>query len=546
MSALDLEKKVQESWLLEALSAMDGGVAIYDVDGYLIYSNEIFRKFNGYDEADTIPGVATYDSLGMLDQKHSVIARKPLTFFDRVERLRQEGASTVIQHHAGRIYERRQTMSPSGKVISLITDITVLHRLEIIQKGRNNVLELLAKGSSLHEVLTALVEHCETLIPNMLGSVLVLDESGSRLLLGAAPSLPETYNDAIHGIEIGMGVGSCGTAAYNGSRVIVEDIATNPLWTDFVDLAAQAGLKACWSQPILSTSNKILGTFAMYYKEVSQPSKEDLDFISSTAHLAGIAIEQHKTEAERKAALHKAEQANMAKSEFLATMSHELRTPLNAIVGFSEMLKSDLGDFMTKERSKEYATDIYNSGKHLLELITDVLDLSAIEAGKRSSHKEMLVLDEILQECVRFVSQQAADGRIDLLCDVPHTLPGLYAEKRSVVQIILNLISNALKFTSPGGSIVVVAKAIEDALYIAVRDTGAGIPAHRMHNITEPFSQGHDDPFRTQKGTGLGLSIVKSLVVANGGALTIESEVGVGTTVSMLFPLKEAPATRSS
>lgn len=546
MSVLESDSKNQDSWLLEALGVMDGGVAIYDADGFLIYSNETFRNINGYDDADTVPGVATYDSLGLLDQKLSNVDRKSLSFAERIEILRQEGAIVEVQRHAGRIYERRQTASPSGKIISLITDITVRHRLEIIQKGRNNVLELLAKGQSLHDVLTALVEHCETLNPNMLGSVLVLDESGLHLLLGAAPSLPQTYNDAIHGVEIGMGVGSCGTAAYTGSRVIVDDIATNPLWADYVDLAAQAGLKACWSQPILSSSKKILGTFAMYYKEVRQPSDEDLNFISSTAYLVGIAIESHKTEAERKAALYKAEQANRAKSEFLATMSHELRTPLNAIVGFSEMLKGDLGDFMTEERSHEYATDIYNSGKHLLELITDVLDISAIEAGKRSSHKDMLVLGEVLQECVRFVSQQAIDGRIDLLCEVPDALPGLYAEKRSVVQIILNLLSNALKFTSPGGSIVVAAKALEDALYLEVRDSGVGIPPHRMQKITEPFSQGHDDPYRTQKGTGLGLSIVKSLVEANGGTLSIESEIGVGTTVSMLFPYMDGAVKHSS
>jgi GAF domain-containing protein len=151
--------------------------------------------------------------------------------------------------------------------------------MEVFQKGRNNVLELLADGCPLEDVLAALVESCEAVIPDMLCSVLLLDEGGTHLLLGAAPSLPKFYNDAIHGLEIGDGVGSCGTAAYIKETIIVEDISAHPYWAEFSDLAEEAGLKACWSQPVFSSDGKILGTFAMYYKVVRKPTEYELDLL---------------------------------------------------------------------------------------------------------------------------------------------------------------------------------------------------------------------------------------------------------------------------
>ncbi len=164
-----------------------------------------------------------------------------------------------------------------------------------IQAAQKTALELLASRKPLEEVLTALVRSVEEHCRGTIGSVLLLDEHG-RLRHGAAPGLPDEYNNAIDGLAIGPSVGSCGTAAYTGKRVIAEDIASDPKWTDYKDLAAQFGLRAAWSQPIFSADKKVLGTFAMYYREPRRPDPPDEEFIEVAAHIASVAIEAKRAE----------------------------------------------------------------------------------------------------------------------------------------------------------------------------------------------------------------------------------------------------------
>jgi PAS domain S-box-containing protein len=176
------------------------------------------------------------------------------------------------------------------------TDITELKRVEAAQQARNKVLERLAAGAPFDELLSVLTETAEADNPEMLASVLILDTKKNCLRRGAAPSLPDFYNEAIDGIEVGAQVGSCGAAAFTGERVIVEDVLTHPNWTDFREVATKAGLRACWSEPILSSTGSVLGTFAMYYREPRGPSQSDIEYIQTSAHIAGIAIEQKRKE----------------------------------------------------------------------------------------------------------------------------------------------------------------------------------------------------------------------------------------------------------
>ncbi len=236
-------------------------------------------------------------------------------------------------------------------------------------------------------------------------------------------------------------------------------------------------------------------------------------------------------------ALLASEQANRAKSEFLATMSHEFRTPLNAIIGFSEMLKEEYFGKLGADSYVDYANDIHRSGKHMLDLVNDILDFSAIEASKRQMHPEPFSFRDVLKDGIRSIEAQLRDKNLSLKQDIPPDLPDVVADKRSVYQIVLNLLSNAAKFTEPGGGITVAAQVDGDMFEFSVADTGVGIDADQLATITEPFSQSRANAHIAGSGTGLGLTIVKSLIEAHGGSLKIESEHNVGTRVAVRLPL---------
>ncbi len=246
--------------------------------------------------------------------------------------------------------------------------------------------------------------------------------------------------------------------------------------------------------------------------------------------------DRKRAEALLQAALTEAEQANRAKSEFLATISHELRTPLNAINGFSEMLVGQVFGELGSQKYEEYAEDIRASSTHLLHLVNDILDLSAIEAGEFQLKKESLAIKEIAEDCSRFIVKTAGSKGIRYALSVPENLPPLRVDRRAVKQILLNLLSNAIKFTPEGGRVTLKAAASNGRHTIKVSDTGQGIAAEKLPGLTKPFVRGETDPHKSQEGTGLGLAIVASLVDFHDGELDIKSKVGKGTTVTVTLP----------
>jgi signal transduction histidine kinase len=233
----------------------------------------------------------------------------------------------------------------------------------------------------------------------------------------------------------------------------------------------------------------------------------------------------------------RAERANRAKSEFLANMSHELRTPLNAILGFSDVIANRMFGEKDTGRYADYARDIHSSGAHLLEVINDILDLSKIEAGQMTLDDSAVALDEVVRELRTLLGDRASGERIAFILDLPQPSPVLLVDARKFVQILVNLLSNAFKFTPEGGSVTLHAShAADGGLDVSVRDTGIGIAAEDIETVLSPFGQVESAFSRRHHGTGLGLPLAKSLAEMHGGALTLQSTEGKGTTVTVHLP----------
>jgi len=238
-----------------------------------------------------------------------------------------------------------------------------------------------------------------------------------------------------------------------------------------------------------------------------------------------------------------AEFANRAKSEFLANMSHELRTPLNAVIGFSEILTTEAFGSLGHENYKEYAADIHSAGGHLLKVINDILDVAKIEAGQMQLYERDVNIKDLVRSSIRMLAVRAMSAEVELLEDVADDLPTVFVDETRVKQILVNLISNAVKFTKAGGRVVVrVDLNNSGGLSLKVVDTGIGISEKDLHHVLSRFGQAQSTYARTNEGTGLGLTLVQLIVDLHGGTFDLQSVVDVGTTCIVEFPAERTTA----
>ena len=261
-------------------------------------------------------------------------------------------------------------------------------------------------------------------------------------------------------------------------------------------------------------------------------------------------------EAARKSAVNAmvaAQTASRMKSEFLANMSHELRTPLNAVIGFSEVMGGELLGPIGTPRYLEYATDIRASAQHLLHIINDILDLSQIEAGKMQLHEEWISVEPTINSCIAIVKERAERSNLTIKVDLLSEEHKLLVDERKLKQVLINILSNAVKFSRPDGSITVQSLLQWNGRYqIRISDTGIGMNQADVQRVFEPFMQLDSALHRKYEGTGLGLSLTRRLVEMHGGSIMLESEVYVGTTAIIELPeqriavFRETPATETS
>jgi len=264
------------------------------------------------------------------------------------------------------------------------------------------------------------------------------------------------------------------------------------------------------------------------------------ELASSEAEVVGVMRDVTERKMQEQAldlARSAAETADAAKTRFLATMSHELRTPLNAIIGFSEMISQEGALMLDAARRTEYARLINESGQHLLSMVNGILDMSKMESGNFEISLEPFAPRQALIDCCNLLALKACENGIDLAIDAPKELPVITGDPRAFKQIVLNLVSNAIKFTERGGRVTVLAHAQGARLVLRVTDTGVGIAPDDLKRIGDPFFQAGKTYQRRHEGTGLGLSIVKSLVSLHAGEMTVQSRVGEGTSVTVVLPV---------
>ncbi|HEY4193797.1 MAG TPA: HAMP domain-containing sensor histidine kinase [Mesorhizobium sp.] len=279
----------------------------------------------------------------------------------------------------------------------------------------------------------------------------------------------------------------------------------------------------------------------------SRLNRSTVMLLSFRTEKDGLIAELETAKSMSDEARRRAEEANLAKSRFLASMSHELRTPLNAILGFSEVMADEVLGPMNNATYRDYARDVHDSGQHLLNLINEILDLSRIEAGRYQLNEEPVVLPNIAEDCCHMMELRARNKDIRIVQDFERALPRLFGDERAVRQIILNLLSNAIKFTATGGEIRVrVGWTSGGGQYVAVKDNGPGIPEDEIPVVLSAFGQGSIAIKSAEQGTGLGLPIVQGLVAMHGGEFELHSKLREGTEAIAIFPLsrvmEELPA----
>jgi signal transduction histidine kinase len=322
------------------------------------------------------------------------------------------------------------------------------------------------------------------------------------------------------------------------SDIAVEGTYESPVRNALMD----AGHRALLGVPLVS-EDEVIGVLAVTSKASGEFAPEIVRLLGTFATQSALAIQNARLFHEVQDKSRQLEAASRHKSEFLANMSHELRTPLNAIIGFSEVLAERMfGE--VNEKQAEYLQDILASGRHLLSLINDILDLSKVEAGRLELELSRFHLPTALDNTLTLVRERATRHGITLTQTVDAEVGDIVADERKVKQILLNLLSNAVKFTPEGGRVNLTATAGEDVITIAVSDTGIGIAPEDQAAIFEEFRQVGRDDTRRQEGTGLGLTLAKKFVELHGGRIQVQSELGQGSTFTFTLPLR--PQDRSS
>ena len=338
----------------------------------------------------------------------------------------------------------------------------------------------------------------------------------------------------LRGIRIELETTLVGRAALEGHPIAVADLDTVDL-DPHLQLLHDDGWRSVLAVPVLR-GGRIIGALVVRRKRPGAFSEETIEFLETFASQSALAVWNARLFRELETKTAELEVVSQHKSEFLASMSHELRTPLNAVIGFSEVLLERMFGELN-DRQDEYLRDILGSGRHLLNLLNDILDLSKVEAGRMELAASTFSVRSAMEYGISMVRERAGLHGITVTLEVDPTIDGIHSDELRVKQVLLNLLSNAVKFTPDGGHVAVAARHVDDDLVVTVTDDGAGIPPEDQERIFESFQQGRRGAQR-EEGTGLGLTLCRRIVALLGGRMWLESEPGVGSTFGFTVPMR--------
>jgi PAS domain S-box-containing protein len=407
-------------------------------------------------------------------------------------------------------------------------DVTERKRSEAALAGQKRVLELLVQGAPLPDVLDALCEVIEGQARDRLvATVLLVDEGGQRLRSVAGRRAPADYARAVDGVQIGSCAGSCGTAAYRGQSVVVSDIAADPLWADFRDLALGHGLRACWSTPIFSSQGKVLGTFAVYFPTPRRPAPEEVRLVDILTRTAGVAVERRRAEEALR-------EADRRKDEFLATLAHELRNPLAPMRNALQVIQLAGNNAEAVGQAREM---MERQMRHMVRLVDDLLDLSRITRGKLELRKQTVELAAVVRTAVEASRPLIGVAGHHLAITLPPQPVFVDGDPVRLAQVFSNLLNNAAKYTEKGGHIWLTAERQGSDAVVSVRDSGLGIPREMLGRVFELFTQVDRTLEKAQGGLGIGLTLVRRLAEMHGGSVEAKSEgAGQGSEFTVRLP----------
>jgi signal transduction histidine kinase/CheY-like chemotaxis protein len=392
--------------------------------------------------------------------------------------------------------------------------------------------QAVSSSLNLTDVLNTIITQAVRLSESDGGSIYEYDEDAKEFHVETVCGTSQKAFDALRGARIRLEDTFIGKAATLGRPLELTDLREAPL-DPHLNVLAETGWRSLVAVPMLR-EGRIVGAMVIRRHTAGHVPQEIYDLLETFASQSALALinaQLYRRLEEQSAAL---EVASQHKSEFLASMSHELRTPLNAIIGFSEVLLERMFGELN-ERQDDYLRDIWSSGKHLLELLNDILDLSKIEAGQMVLNRSEFVVRESLEYCLSMVRERALQQRVLLSLDVHPDVGLLDADRLRFRQVVLNMLSNAVKFTPEGGRVDVSAFLRGQDLVVLVADTGVGVPAEDRERIFDAFQQGGRSSGQVE-GTGLGLTLSKRILEMHGGSIWVESEAGKGSTFGIALP----------